>query len=84
MRKNLNPDGKWWICEEHYPRSPYAKWNVRLSNFYDSIDELKTLIKGYKLEVRGCPYAAFVITNEPCYVSKSKSTRLFKKEYFKG
>lgn len=84
MKKNLNPDNKWWVCEEDYPRSPYADWEVRLSDFYDSEEELKKLIEGVLLENnnKDC-YGGFRITNRPCYKEKSKSKKLYKKVYMK-
>lgn len=76
MKKNLNPDNKWWVCEEDYPHSSYADWEVRLSDFYDSKEELEKLIEGALLQNnnKNC-YGDFDITNRPCYKAKSKSKK---------
>lgn len=82
MRTNLNPNNKWLVCEEDYPKSPYADWEIRLSDFYNSKEELENLIKNALLENnnRNC-HGVFSVTNSPCYTLKSKSKRLYKKVY---
>ena len=82
MKKNLNPNNKWWVCEEDYPMSPYADWEVRLSDFYDNKEKLENLIKETFLQNnnKDCK-GSFNITNKPCYRPKSKSKKLYKKIY---